>query len=79
MKPGERIRDYVLEERIGAGGVGEVWRARHERLDKPVAIKRILPHLYQDENIYKRSFKKRSPRPISNILIHQRSRFFFRR
>ena len=54
MKPGERIRDYVLEERIGAGGVGEVWRARHERLDKPVAIKRILPHLYQDENIYKR-------------------------
>ena len=54
MKPGEIIRDYVLEERIGAGGVGEVWRARHQRLDKPVAIKRILPHLYQDENIYKR-------------------------
>ncbi|MGH7929258.1 MAG: protein kinase domain-containing protein, partial [Candidatus Binatia bacterium] len=54
MKTGERIRDYVLERRIGAGGVGEVWRARHERLNKPVAIKLILPHLYQDENIYNR-------------------------
>jgi len=54
LKAGDRVRDYVLEERIGAGGVGEVWRARHERLDKPVAIKLILPHLYQDENIYNR-------------------------
>ena len=54
MKPGDRVRDYVLEKRIGAGGVGEVWRARHERLNKPVAIKLILPHLYQDENIYNR-------------------------
>jgi serine/threonine protein kinase len=54
LKPGDRVRDYVLEKRIGAGGVGEVWRARHERLNKPVAIKLILPHLYQDENIYNR-------------------------
>ena len=54
MKPRDQVRDYILEERIGAGGVGEVWRARHVRLDKPVAIKLILPHLCQDENIYNR-------------------------
>jgi serine/threonine protein kinase len=54
LKPGDRVRDYVLEKRIGAGGVGEVWRARHERLNKSVAIKLILPHLYQDDNIYNR-------------------------
>lgn len=54
MKPRDQVRDYILEQRIGAGGVGEVWRARHVRLDKPVAIKVILPHLCQDENIYNR-------------------------
>ena len=54
MKPGDQVRDYILEQRIGAGGVGEVWRARHIRLNKPVAIKLILPHLCEDENIYSR-------------------------
>ena len=54
MKPGDQVRDYILERRIGAGGVGEVWRARHIRLNKPVAIKLILPHLCEDENIYSR-------------------------
>jgi serine/threonine-protein kinase len=54
LKPGDQVRDYILEQRIGAGGVGEVWRARHIRLNKPVAIKLILPHLCQDENVYSR-------------------------
>jgi serine/threonine protein kinase len=44
MKSGQKIRDYVLETQIGTGGVGEVWRARHERLNKPVAIKFIVRH-----------------------------------
>src|SRR5688572_24353959 len=30
---------YVLRERIGKGGMGEVWRARHKDLKSPVAIK----------------------------------------
>jgi serine/threonine-protein kinase len=54
MEAGQKIRDYVLDAPIGAGGVGEVWRAHHERLDKPVAIKVILPHLCRDANIFKR-------------------------
>jgi len=28
-EPGMRVSEYVLEERIGAGTFGEVWRARH--------------------------------------------------
>ena len=44
MHAGQRIRHYVLEERIGAGGMGEVWRARHQGLRKPVAIKIIREH-----------------------------------
>ena len=54
MEAGEKIRDYILEQRIGEGGVGEVWRARHTRLERPVAIKIILPHLVRDKNIHSR-------------------------
>ena len=49
-----KIRDYILEKQIGIGGVGEVWRARHERLNIPVAIKLIQAHLCRDGNIYQR-------------------------
>jgi serine/threonine-protein kinase len=40
LQKGDRISEYVLVERIGEGGFGEVWKARHEILpDKLVAIK----------------------------------------
>ena len=39
---GQRKRTfYDLEERIGSGGMGEVWRARHQTLARPTAIKLI--------------------------------------
>lgn len=50
MPPGDRIGDYVLEELIGEGGIGEVWRARHTRLERPVAIKVISPRLLRDRD-----------------------------
>jgi len=42
----ERIGKYVLEERIGAGGMAEVYRARvqgPQGFEKIVAVKRVLP------------------------------------
>lgn len=36
---GQKIRHYVLEERIGEGGFGSVWRARDSKLDCDVAVK----------------------------------------
>ncbi len=37
------LGQYLLEEKIGGGGMGEVWRARHRLLIRPAAIKLIRP------------------------------------
>ncbi|MBI3050335.1 MAG: serine/threonine protein kinase [Acidobacteria bacterium] len=43
----QRLGVYQLQERIGAGGMGEVYRARDTRLGRDVAIK-ILPRAFTD-------------------------------
>ena len=40
---GLELGSYRLLERIGQGGMGEVWRARHRLLARPAAIKLIRP------------------------------------
>jgi len=41
VKEASEIGQYILEEKIGSGGMGEVWRARHRMLIRPAAVKLV--------------------------------------
>jgi serine/threonine-protein kinase len=45
VKWARELGSYHLEEKLGQGGMGEVWRARHRLLARPAAIKLMKPAL----------------------------------
>ena len=58
MKARQAIHGYKFETRLGVGGAGEVWLARHEILDKVVAIKMLHPHLSADPQFQTRFLRE---------------------
>jgi eukaryotic-like serine/threonine-protein kinase len=48
LKSGARLGPYEIAGRLGAGGMGEVYRARDLRLQRSVAIKILPPHVAND-------------------------------
>jgi eukaryotic-like serine/threonine-protein kinase len=62
---GQRLGPYEIQSLIGAGGMGEVYKARDTRLDRTVAIKVLPPGLSADPE--RRHRFEREARAISSL------------
>jgi len=62
---GRTISHYAVLEQIGAGGMGVVYRAHDERLDRDVALKVLSPELSGDQEFLARF--RREARTLSKL------------
>jgi Tol biopolymer transport system component len=65
LTPGTQLGPYEILAPLGAGGMGEVYRARDTRLDRTVAIK-ILPTQFSSDPVRKQRFE-REAKTISSL------------
>ena len=65
LEAGTRLGDYEILSPIGAGGMGEVYKARDVRLDRTVAIKVLPAHL--SENVQLRQRFEQEARAVSSL------------
>jgi serine/threonine protein kinase len=66
LAPGARLGSYEVLAPLGAGGMGEVYRARDTRLERTVAIK-ILRAQFSSDPVHKQRFE-REAKTISLIV-----------
>ncbi len=65
LTAGTKLGPYEIQSALGAGGMGEVYRARDTRLGRNVAIK-ILPEQLSNDPVRKQRFE-REAKTISNL------------
>jgi len=65
LPSGTKLGPYEIQSPLGAGGMGEVYRARDTRLDRTVAIKVLPTHLSSDPTLQQRF--DREARTISGL------------
>src|SRR6266404_781617 len=54
LPAGAKLGRYEIRSQLGAGGMGEVYRARDEKLNRDVAIKVLPASLSQDQDRLRR-------------------------
>jgi serine/threonine protein kinase len=65
LAPGSIIAGYEVETVVGSGGIGELYRARQLRLDRPVALKIVEPELAADPVVRERL--RREARTVASL------------
>ena len=65
LSPGTKLGSYEIVSAVGAGGMGEVYRAHDPRLDRTVALKVLPSHLSSDPGLRQRF--EREARTISKF------------
>ncbi|MEO5936605.1 MAG: serine/threonine-protein kinase, partial [Terriglobales bacterium] len=65
LTPGTKLGPYEIVAAVGAGGMGEVYKARDTRLEREVAIKVLPAHLSQNPDLKQRF--EREARAISSL------------
>src|SRR5271169_6129680 len=65
LSSGTKLGPYEIQSLLGAGGMGEVYRARDTRLGRDVAIKILPPHLSSNPDLKERF--EREARAISSL------------
>ena len=65
ISAGTRLGPYEILDAIGAGGMGEVYKAKDTRLDRIVAVKTLLPHIAAAPDLRERF--EREARAISQL------------
>lgn len=54
LNSGEQLGPYEVVSQLGAGGMGEVYKARDTRLDRTVAVKVLGAHLIGSPDLKER-------------------------
>ena len=65
LSPGSRLGPYEVLSPLGAGGMGEVYKARDTRLERTVAVKVLPSHLSSSEEVRQRF--EREAKTISSL------------
>ncbi|WP_198037066.1 serine/threonine-protein kinase [Nocardia sp. BMG51109] len=79
LEPGSVFAGYTIERLLGAGGMGEVYAARHPRLPRSDALKVLAAQFTRDDS-YRRRFEREADLAASLshpgiVSVHDRGEF----